>query len=310
MAVREIHIFRVRVRLALDPQRRAEVERLQPGRDAVLRLEPGLHHVELELPHRGQDQLAADRARVDEGTDRALLDELPEPAVELLAPAGVRALEPGEALGGEFGQGLVADRRAGIERVAEAEVAAAGQADDVARVGLVGGLAALGEEPVRAGQAELAPLRALVTFMSRSKRPEQTRRKATRSRWRGSMFAWILKTKPANSARSGGTGPCSPWRGPGGGAELEEGVEEGLHAEVRQGAAEEDGGDLARAGTARGRTARRRCRAAPCPLAGRSAPPRRGACRRGRRGGRPSWGRPASRACPGRRGAPARVRRS
>ena len=35
-------------------------------------------------------------------------------------------------LGGELGQGLVADRRAGVERVADAELAGADQADDVA----------------------------------------------------------------------------------------------------------------------------------------------------------------------------------
>ena len=42
---------------------------------------------------------------------------------------------------------------------------------------------------------------------------------ATRSRWRGSMFAWILKTKPRNSGSSGATRPVGrASRGAGGGA--------------------------------------------------------------------------------------------
>jgi hypothetical protein len=39
------------------------------------------------------------------------------------------------------------------------------------------------------------PVRASRAFMPRSSLPEQTRTKAIRSRWFGSMLAWILKTK-------------------------------------------------------------------------------------------------------------------
>ena len=39
------------------------------------------------------------------------------------------------------------------------------------------------------------PVRTSLAFMPRSSVPEQTRTKAMRSRWFGSMLAWILKTK-------------------------------------------------------------------------------------------------------------------
>ena len=40
------------------------------------------------------------------------------------------------------------------------------------------------------------PVRASLAFMPRVSLPEHTRMKAMRSRWLGSIFAWILKTKP------------------------------------------------------------------------------------------------------------------
>src|SRR3954470_13188524 len=57
------------------------------------------------------------------------------------------------------------------------------------------------------------------TVMPRSKRPEHTRRNASRSRWAGSMFAWILKTNPLKAGESGSTAsPVVVCRAPGGGA--------------------------------------------------------------------------------------------
>ena len=54
--------------------------------------------------------------------------------------------------------------------------------------------------------------------MPRSKRPELTRTKATRSRCAGSMLACTLNTTPVNLGSSGCTSRCSAVRGPGGGA--------------------------------------------------------------------------------------------
>ena len=58
--------------------------------------------------------------------------------------------------------------------------------------------------------------------MSFSKTPEVMRMKARRSRWRLSMFAWILKTKPVKVESTGSSSKSSPfafaWRGAGGGA--------------------------------------------------------------------------------------------
>ena len=77
--------------------------------------------------------------------------------------------------------------------------------------------------------------------MSLVNRPEQTRTNATRSRWRGSMFAWILKTKP-REAFVGRARRC-PSRSSAAAAA----------ARARR----------ARAGTARGRSSSARCRRTP-----------------------------------------------
>ena len=60
--------------------------------------------------------------------------------------------------------------------------------------------------------------RVLVTCMSFDRTPEQTRTNAMRSRCRGFMFAWILKTKPLKSGSAGSTVPALDGRGCGGGA--------------------------------------------------------------------------------------------
>ncbi len=60
------------------------------------------------------------------------------------------------------------------------------------------------------------------SFMPRLNSPEESRRKAIRSRWFGSMFAWILKTKPETSGLSDsitvGAPLTSAFCGRGGGA--------------------------------------------------------------------------------------------
>ena len=50
-----------------------------------------------------------------------------------------------------------------------------------------------------------ALVRCKVACMPRSKRPEQILKNAMRSRWRGSIFAWILKTNPEKASSSGAT---------------------------------------------------------------------------------------------------------
>src|SRR5437868_3005711 len=52
--------------------------------------------------------------------------------------------------------------------------------------------------------------------MPRANRPEHRRTNAIRSRWRGSMFAWILNTKAENVSASGATVPVEVGRSRGG----------------------------------------------------------------------------------------------
>src|SRR5574343_483547 len=63
----------------------------------------------------------------------------------------------------------------------------------------------------------ILPPATCLTFMPRSKRPEQTRRKAIRSRCFGSMLAWILNTKPENFGSFGCTWRVTAGRAIGGG---------------------------------------------------------------------------------------------
>ena len=80
--------------------------------------------------------------------------------------------------------------------------------------------------------------------MSFSKTPEQTRMNARRSRWRLSMFAWILKTKPVKVSLVGfddrllAADVREARRGRR--RELEQRVEKRLDAEVVDRASEED----------------------------------------------------------------------
>ena len=62
------------------------------------------------------------------------------------------------------------------------------------------------------------PLRTIFNFMPRWKWPEQIRKKATRSRCAGSIFAWILKTTAEHFFSSGLTSRWTEWREPGAGA--------------------------------------------------------------------------------------------
>ena len=62
------------------------------------------------------------------------------------------------------------------------------------------------------------PMRTCSIFMPLSKRPEQMRMKATRSRCAGSMLACTLNTKPVRAASSAATVRPTVSRSPGGGA--------------------------------------------------------------------------------------------
>ena len=69
--------------------------------------------------------------------------------------------------------------------------------------------------------------------------------KAIWSRCRGSMFDWILKTNPEKRGSSGAISPSSSFARPGRRGVIEKAVEQQLHAEVVDRAAEEDGGHVA-----------------------------------------------------------------
>ena len=143
-------------------------------------------------------------------------------------------------------------------------------ADHVAGKRLGHGLAIAAEEAVDARQPDLGRRAASShTCMSFASRPEQTRRNATRSRWRGFMFAWILNTKPEKSGRWARrcASPARPR--PRRRRQLQQRVQERLDAEVVHGRCRRRPASAARRGTPRGRSACRRRRG--CPTASISA---------------------------------------
>ena len=90
----------------------------------------------------------------DEGLHDALLQELVEAGPELLGVGGIGIRDVGEDLRGEARDLVKEDRAVLGEGVADAEGVVADKADDVARVGLVDGLAVLAEELVRGREAD------------------------------------------------------------------------------------------------------------------------------------------------------------
>src|SRR6185369_14139339 len=96
--------------LALDPARHVEAQALEAHLDAVLGAQAVLHHVELELAHHAQDRLALAPLRRPEELDRALLRELLEALLELLALERIEHGHAPELLRRELRERLVLQR--------------------------------------------------------------------------------------------------------------------------------------------------------------------------------------------------------
>src|SRR6185369_1398373 len=98
----------------------------------VLDAEPVLDDIELELAHRADDGFTLAPLRRAEELHRALLRQLLEALLELLALERVDHDHAREMLGRELGERRVADRAAAAQRVADEEHARIEDADDVA----------------------------------------------------------------------------------------------------------------------------------------------------------------------------------
>jgi hypothetical protein len=111
-------------------------------------------------------------------------------------------------------------------------------ADHVAGVGLVGDRAVLAKKNCGALSEIDLPVRTCLTFMPRVSLPEHSRANAMRSRWFGSMLAWILNTKADMLFSSARPCACRP-SAPAAAAHAADGVEQIADAEVLQRRAEE-----------------------------------------------------------------------
>ena len=139
------------LRVARDPAHRHEADRLDLAVHVVFLLQPGLDHLELQRADHAEDRLAPAVHR-EHHLDEPFFLELHDAGVELLR-AGVEQPDAPEVLGREARHRRILHRRAGVERVADGELAGVGQADDVPGIGALDRLALAAEEAVGAGGA-------------------------------------------------------------------------------------------------------------------------------------------------------------
>ena len=92
-------------------------------------------------------------------------------------------------LRGKTRHALELQRLPGMNRIADRKLTRIDEPEDVAGICDLDSFAVAAEKAIRARSPELLPTRLSDSTMSFSKRPEHTRTNATRSRWRGSMFA-------------------------------------------------------------------------------------------------------------------------
>jgi hypothetical protein len=183
------------------------------------------------------------------------------PLARLLALSGLFNSTRRNSSGAKLGMPVKRSSSPLGEGVADLDRAVVGQADDVAGVGLSTISRSRARNTVALPRPTSRPSRQWNAFMPRSKRPEQIRRNAMRSRWFGSMFAWILNTKPLKNSSVGGDhahrhglagrrrvvggGPVIAARGSGGGARRTNASKQLAHAEVVHRRAEQQRGLLA-----------------------------------------------------------------
>src|SRR5690606_35307747 len=117
--------------------------------DAVLVLQPVEQDIELELTDRADDRRDAGCRVLVEHLHRALFRELAKPRVQVLAAHRVRYGDACEVLGAEARDAAERDVAGGRERVADAQVAAVVDTDDVAGPRLLDGHTLLRQEPLR-----------------------------------------------------------------------------------------------------------------------------------------------------------------
>ena len=233
-AMKRVELARL---IGLDPAAHLEPRRLEIDRQRVFGLKPLRQHVELQ---RTDDADDGRRAVIrQEQLDDALLGHLRQRFAQLLGLHGVLEPDAAQDFRGEARHAAEHDVLALGQRIADPQRAVIGDADHVAGKRLLGQCAVLGEEELRRRQRSCGlPVRTSFTFMPRCSLPEQTRTKAMRSRWLGSMLAWILNTKPVIAGSSASTGALVGLLRPRRRRDRRQGLDQVAHAEVAERAAE------------------------------------------------------------------------
>ena len=191
-----LEFFQLGLIIRLDPAADFETARLERHRQAVFGLQPLGQHVELQRADDADDRA---RAVAAAGTPAR---RLPPPSAAApraaSSPSSRRRASRGAGFpGAKLGTPRNTMSSPSVSVSPMRKRAVIGNADDVAGIGLVGERAVLREEELRRVERPSACRCAPASPSCRAcSLPEQTRMKAMRSRWLGSMFAWILNTKP------------------------------------------------------------------------------------------------------------------
>ena len=221
-----------------------QVDWLPTALGAILILQPVLDDLELQLAHGAHDTAPVEL--VDEKLGDALIHQLLQSFLELLALHGVVVLYILEHLGGERGQPAEMQLLSLRERISYLEDAVVGQSHDVARISLVDSALALRHELRGAGEAHrLAQPHVLVGLVAHELAAAHLAEGYARAvvwvyvggNLEDEARELVLRRLHHALLRLGGTGA---------GGYAHEAVEQLLHAEVVEGGAEEDGGGLPR----------------------------------------------------------------
>src|SRR5690606_27437027 len=144
-------------RVRFDPAQVLEWRCRESRLGVILRLEPVLHHLELQRPDGCKERRTWRRVPDREGLDNTFLQELLETRAVTLRIRGTRVAQIGEYLRREARDLVEANGAVLCKGVANTERVVADETDHVARPGLVHGLAFLTEEFVRGRQPDRAP---------------------------------------------------------------------------------------------------------------------------------------------------------
>src|SRR5690606_38607480 len=212
--------------------------------DVVLERHANFQHVELQVTDRGQHRRLPLAVQFVEELYDAFFFKLGEALIELLALGRIRQDRTGEMLGLEAGHGLELHRLAQVQRIPYRKGTGVYETDHVARVGFVHRLPLLAEELVRTLQPNRRarpPVCDHHVLFEAARANTHVSHPVTMARVEVRLHLEYERSE-VGTARV--DGPAVAQAGTGRRRKIDEGLNERLDPEVRDGAAEKDGRQL------------------------------------------------------------------